>query len=139
MQKNTTIILCFSLMACTVSPQIIPPQTNSSCRLTTREVELDYEWLPANFYQVNCHNKIEECLGGSVAVAGLWTVGSTLVSGSIYLTGNTLHWLEYQGRCADSELRRGLSEIQAVLSSPQTEAIALPDSTLPQTVPGDAP
>lgn len=130
MQKSTISILCFSLMACTVSPQIMPPSTDSSCHLTTREVELDYEWLPANFYQVNCHNKIEECLGGTVAVAGLWTVGSTLVSGSIYLTGNTLHWLEYQGRCADSELRRGLAEIQALLSSPQAQAIALPDSTL---------
>lgn len=139
MHKTSIICLCCSLMACTVSPQTIPPQSDANCRLTTREVELDYEWLPANFYQVNCQNKIEECLGGTVAVAGLWTVGSTLVSGSIYLTGNTLHWLEYQGRCADSELRRGLTEIQTLLSSPTTQAIALPDSTLPQTNPGEAP
>ncbi|WP_298775549.1 hypothetical protein [uncultured Shewanella sp.] len=36
-------------------------------------------------------------------------LGSFIVSGSVYLIGNTLHWLEYQGRCDDGFVQRGLA------------------------------
>ncbi|WP_299494774.1 hypothetical protein [uncultured Shewanella sp.] len=36
-------------------------------------------------------------------------LGSLIVSSSIYLVGNTVHWLEYQGRCNDGIVQRGLA------------------------------
>jgi hypothetical protein len=40
------------------------------------------------------------CLGGVLVLSA----GSALISGSIVLTGNTVHWLEYQGTCSDGYL-----------------------------------
>jgi hypothetical protein len=135
MYKTSILSICILLSACTVSPQIAPQQTHRNCDLITRELTLDYQWLPHDIYKVNCTNRIEVCLGASLATAGLWTVGSTLVSGSIYLTGNSLHWLEYQGRCEDSELRNAIQRMQEMLELQKDDVIPLPDSTLPQHAP----
>ena len=45
-----------------------------------------------------CHNskKNPACLLGIAVVV---PAASLVVSGSVVLAGNTLHWLEYQGRC----------------------------------------
>ena len=45
------------------------------------------------------------CLVG----AGIVPAGTFVVSGSIVLIGNTLHWLEYQGRCDDGVIQQGLA------------------------------
>ncbi len=55
---------------------------------------------PVELHQgnLNCHD--EACLAVILAVSA----GSFIVSGSIVLTNNTVHWLEYQGTCSDSYL-----------------------------------
>ena len=42
--------------------------------------------------------------GACIILAGVITGGSAIVSGSIVLVGNSLHWLEKQGKCEDSFL-----------------------------------
>ncbi len=51
-----------------------------------------------------------QCQGGGnsagtcIVLAGVVAGGTAVVSGSIVLVGNTLHWLEKQGKCDDSFL-----------------------------------
>ncbi|MGD8569907.1 MAG: hypothetical protein PVJ39_17605, partial [Gammaproteobacteria bacterium] len=40
--------------------------------------------------------------------------GGYLLSGSIVLVGNTLHWLEFHGRCDDGIVSRLLKEIKEI-------------------------
>jgi len=41
-----------------------------------------------------------------VAILALVPAGSLIVSGSIVAVNDTVHWIEYQGRCSDSETHR---------------------------------
>ena len=47
----------------------------------------------------DCHEP--ECLLVMAPIVAI-SVGSLVVSGSIVVTGNTIHWLEKQGRCQGS-------------------------------------
>lgn len=54
-----------------------------------------------------CHS--DECEALLIVVAAI-PVGSFIVSGSIVLVGNTVHWLEQQGRCDDGVIQTGLNK-----------------------------
>lgn len=58
-----------------------------------------------------------------VALGVVLPVGSTIVSGSVAVAGNTLRWLEYQGRCDESEINRGLAFLQEQLDSMELKII----------------
>jgi hypothetical protein len=45
--------------------------------------------------------------------------GSALISGSIVLTGNTVHWLEYQGTCSDGYLNSAKQKLFDSFGSPE--------------------
>jgi hypothetical protein len=45
-----------------------------------------------------------ECAAAILAAVVVVSAGSAIISGSIVLTGNTVHWLEYQGTCSDGYL-----------------------------------
>ena len=45
-----------------------------------------------------------ECAAAILAAVVAVSAGSAIISGSIVLTGNTVHWLEYQGTCSDGYL-----------------------------------
>jgi len=45
-----------------------------------------------------------ECAAAILAAVVVVSAGSAVISGSIVLTGNTVHWLEYQGTCSDGYL-----------------------------------
>lgn len=40
-----------------------------------------------------------------LAIIAVWAGATLVVSGSIVVIGNMLHWSEYQGRCDESELQ----------------------------------
>jgi hypothetical protein len=63
------------------------------CKMLSRELTLEAE----DIHTSGCHssNDLEVCLLGLVVIPA----ASFVVSGSIVLVGNTLHWLEYQGSC----------------------------------------
>lgn len=69
--------------------------------MLTRSLDLDYkEMSPAA-----CNGGGAEAAAVCFAALGIVIpAGSLVVSGSIVLTGNTLHWLEYHGTCDDGLL-----------------------------------
>jgi RsiW-degrading membrane proteinase PrsW (M82 family) len=91
------ISLAFALSSCVVPVVDKVEATPSSCQTTTRSMSL--RMADQNvFIHGTCHD--QACLTAALAVFA----GSAVISGSIVLTNNTVHWLEYQGTCSDSYL-----------------------------------
>lgn len=88
------VLLALALSGCMVVPVVDNDETASTgCRTYTRSMSLKtVSWQPG------CNT--EECLATVVVISA----GSVLVSGSIVLVGNSVHWLEYQGTCSDGFL-----------------------------------
>ncbi len=90
-----------SLLALTLSGCVVPMVDNddtasNSCHTHTRSMSLKV--LDENPLMRGCHD--DECLAAALVISA----GSALISGTIVLTGNTVHWLEYQGTCSDGYL-----------------------------------
>lgn len=107
--------LALALSACVVVPKVDPDEANSSgCKTYTRSMKLDVVVTNPG----GCGD--EYCLAAYLAVFA----GSAIISGSIVLTGNTVHWLEYQGTCSDSYLnvtkQRFLDSINKPKPVPET-------------------
>ena len=95
-KKFLIVSAAFTLSACVVPVMDKIEATPSTCKTTTQSMSLKM----ANenvFVYGNCD---QACLAAALAVFA----GSAIVSGSIVLTNNTVHWLEYQGTCDDSFL-----------------------------------
>ncbi|HAF44950.1 MAG: hypothetical protein A2100_01415 [Sideroxydans sp. GWF2_59_14] len=90
-----TVSLALALSACVVVP-VEDEVAASSCDTYTKSMTL--KTVTANGGGLHCRD--EACLAVILAVSA----GSLIVSGSIVLTNNTVHWLEYQGSCDDSFL-----------------------------------
>ncbi len=89
------IPLALALSACMVVPVVDNDEAASaSCKTYTKSMSLKTVAIQPG----GCTN--EECLATVLVVAA----GSVLVSGSIVLVGNSVHWLEYQGTCSDGYL-----------------------------------
>ncbi len=84
--------------ACAFYPKAKYHEDNARCDLMFKKLTMEVT-----------HSRIE-CHGGGdtaaacIILAGAVAGGSVVVSGSIVLVGNTLHWLEKQGKCDDSFL-----------------------------------
>ena len=90
----TLICCCFILSACVYAPVVDRYEdASASCRTYTKSMSLKEHPMSGN-----CTDN--SCLGGAIVV----TAGSLLISGSIVLAGNIVHWLEYQGTCSDGYL-----------------------------------
>ncbi len=61
--------------------------------------------IHGNIADNGCINN-RDCAVGVLAGVIVVTAGSAIISGSIVVTGNTLHWLEYQGTCSDGYLSK---------------------------------
>lgn len=88
---HMVIICCLSLAltSCAV-PKVVENQQEANCKLITKEMTLDYLDIDPACYS-------DEACKGALILAG----GSMIVSGSIVIIGNTIHWLEKQGKCND--------------------------------------
>lgn len=95
-------VLALNLAACAFVPKVEHSQTYAkNCEMYTKELTLDAISLGGL-----------DCGGNTscVAVAGLIPVTTFLVSGSIVLVGNTVHWLEYQGSCDEGLVQSGINK-----------------------------
>lgn len=115
-------ILTVSLIqGCVVVPKTADNNT-SRCQLLTKKLTLDVYQVGTfdadqvvreldRLAQSRCDKP--ECL---LVYAPLITVaaGSAIVSGSLVIVGNTLHWLEEQGRCDESTLRQAVKNLSAM-------------------------
>lgn len=111
------------MVACTFLPgvQEEQPYVSDQCQLVTRQLDLN-AYLGSN--KVDFLNdapkqsqpkksdssgfkgfgkKGDEAL---LAIVVVWAGVTFVVSSSIVVTGNILHWSEYQRRCDESELRQ---------------------------------
>lgn len=94
------------LSACVYVPVVDENEgASSSCKTYTKSMSLETVELQGNIAAGGCSNNRDcavEALAGVVVV----TAGSAIISGTIVITGNTLHWLEYQGTCSDGYLSK---------------------------------
>ncbi len=96
------------LSACVYAPVIDEAQNpDSNCQTFTKHMSMQdvLAKSPPNEHPL----RVAAGCGGECAVAVLAAAivvsgGSAIISGSIVLTNNTVHWLEYQGVCSDSYL-----------------------------------
>lgn len=80
------------LSGCVFYPKIHEQQNYAQqCPMTTRQLTLDYDLINA----FDCGDNADACL--IIAVGA--PAATFVVSGSVVVIGNTLHWLEYQGFC----------------------------------------
>ncbi len=87
------------LAAITLSGCVFVPRTTSSyneeCQIVEKQMKLTVALLMDQ--PPNC-SKAEDC-AVFLALLGGVAAGSAVVSGSVVLVGNTLYWLEEQGKC----------------------------------------
>jgi len=119
--KNRILVFCilllaFALEGCFV-PKVAPKDIQEQrCELKTKKLTLDVDFNgddlenvgKATFEIMSRCDRAECALAPvivPVAIAAV-PVASIIVSGSIVIVGNTVHWLEQQGRCDESVTRR---------------------------------
>ena len=91
------LLICIAMAMLLASCAIFTPEVSEhqsygeECKLKTEKLDLSVAVFPWDESE-DCD---EKCLILPAIVSG----GSLVVSGSIVLTNNTLHWLEYQGKC----------------------------------------
>jgi hypothetical protein len=91
---------------CAFAPKVSSDQPYATnCEMTTQMLTLD---KPRATQAFNCQKQqygpnVLSCmiLGGIIIPAG-----SFIISGSIVLVNNSLHWLEYQGSCEKNEAQK---------------------------------
>lgn len=89
------LILVASLSACAFVPETADDQRYAdSCEMHTKKLTLTVKEIGDGFCENG--NDVEICL---LTFGVIVPAGSLLLSGSVVLVGNTLHWLEYQGKC----------------------------------------
>ncbi|MCL1125579.1 hypothetical protein [Shewanella surugensis] len=109
-----------------------PPPRFTACHTVTHQWELQTKALGS---LRGCQYS-SQLSGICVVTFGLIVpLGSLIVSGSVYVVGNSLHWLEYQGRCDDGAIQQGLalfkmSETQA--DEPQKDDLEFKVDTISQ-------
>ncbi len=96
-------VLMLALACCCLSSCIIKPKKivayDAKCKIETKRYELTAEQVKM-FENMRCEN--DGCrmqFANEVMGAVLLVPLSAIVSGSIAVTGNTLHWLEEKGKC----------------------------------------
>ena len=89
------LALALLLSACVAVP-VIDHRAPVPCPLVTRQLTLTVVEMQGAY---RCQ-RTEECLA-SVVVGSALFAASTLVSGSVVIVGNTLHWMERNSRCTN--------------------------------------
>ncbi len=84
---------------------VIVLENKPKCQLVTKKLELelsDEGTTVVDGIMGSVHCSSPECLLTLALSALLVPVTSIIVSGSIVIVGNTVHWIEKQGKCEDS-------------------------------------
>ena len=108
------LLTVFLIQSCIALPKTVPEE-NQECLLVTKSLTIDYYTSPemvdeavdemVHALSSDCHEP--ECLLLFAPLVAI-SAGSFILSGSIVVAGNTIHWVEEQGRCDDSATRQVL-------------------------------
>ncbi len=114
----TCFLIAFLIQGCIALPKTVPKE-DQECLLLTKSLTIDYYTSPdmideavdemLNALTSDCHEP--ECLLLFAPIIAI-TAGSFVISGSIVVAGNTIHWIEEQGRCDDSVTRQVLKGLR---------------------------
>jgi len=96
MRKTFIAMITLLISACIALPAT-KEVTNNDCDLVTREMYVDSHTL-GDFNYVNGAGSGEAIVVLAATALVIYSV-SWVISGSIVLTGNSIHWLETKGRC----------------------------------------
>ncbi len=114
------VAMAFLLSSCvTVTPIETSDADNHRCQLSTKKLSLK---TIGHRSGISCHNS--GCLA-ALGVSALYTVSTAVISGSIVLIGNSVHWLEKQGKCDDGLLSFSVEEHNSPLLQQQGELVDL--------------
>lgn len=100
------VFIVMMLSGCAFVPKKASHQPYAdNCQMTTKKMTLDN---PKATQTIGCQKTMH---GGQflscLVVSGIIVpAGSFIFSGSVVLINNTLHWLEYQGRCDKKQLEK---------------------------------
>lgn len=124
--KIIPLIFIFSVCcSCVVTPRSVEYTDDKCGRLSKRYVLDVHEVESFPVHCINFHCEAEAMLLIGVAVV------SAIVSGSVVVVGNTVHWLEEQGSCPDLDYSRDLKTKTVHLSrdlSDKTDKTSIPSS-----------
>jgi hypothetical protein len=110
---SASSLFVLALSACVYVP--VADKSNdmaNTCKTYTQKMTLD-ELFPKEtrndllrpFYQQNsCSGDCAKLQLAIMALPAVVAAGSAIISGSIVVIGNSVHWMEYQGRCDDGYL-----------------------------------
>lgn len=118
--KQSTVILALTLgcSACAFVPKTDSHQPYANkCDMVTKRLTLD---KPTSNQTINCQKDMH---GGDfvscLVIAGvIIPAGSLVISGSIVLVNNTIHWLEYQGSCDKRQLTKNTQAFKQQIHTP---------------------
>lgn len=85
------------------------PSHNDDCHLTTHNYHLQSKPILStngDFSGCNSRECISVILGGIVVVSA----SSAILSGSVVIVGNSIHWIEHQGRCDSSFTQQSVNK-----------------------------
>jgi hypothetical protein len=109
-------LLAFLINGC-FAPAIVADR--SGCQLVSKKLELvHFEAGSDVLRQIassDCQNA--ECLLFILVGVSVISATSFIVSGSIVVIGNTLHWIEEQGKCQESSTQRRIDRMINSLKS----------------------
>ena len=98
------VLLLLGLQGCVAYPKEVWNRADyKRCDLVSREYELKISDKPLKV--AGRVTKTNEAIG-LLVMSGVVFSASAVVSGSLVLVGNTIHFLEKQGRCDDSMLNQ---------------------------------
>lgn len=103
--------VCLALTGCVAVPAVDYDDASLRCNTYTQSMTLKTVEMQGG--KIYCND--EACLALILAVSA----GSVVVPGSIVLTNNTIHWLEYQGTCNDGYLKTATRKFLDSLGSPE--------------------
>jgi len=91
------LLITIFLSSCVFVPKESEEQKYAgNCDMLTRQLTLSAQKIDGHVCKSG--SSAEACL---IVYGVILPVGSFVISGSIVLIGNTLHWIEYQGPCSE--------------------------------------
>jgi hypothetical protein len=128
------LIVAASASACVVVP-VVDMRADVSCDLTTRQVTLDVQQIAA---LGGCYG--DACLA-QLVVGGVVFATSLVVSGSVAIVGNTLHWIERVRKCGRDKAQDWpqAQPLQTPQQAPQQTPQQTPQQAPPSPQPVSAP
>ncbi len=124
--RKSVIILAATLLcaSCAVVPaKKLKSQRDIECGITTHEYRL--KMVEMGHLSATCNTP--ECLVSIGVVAAITTGVTAVISGSIVVVGNMMHWIEQQGPCDKEVLERKVDKINQPLFNQGGKRVMIKD------------